>query len=275
MLSIIISSYQPHFYNALEKNIAETCGIPHEIIKIENPGLMGICQAYNKGARKVKFNNLLFLHEDILFQTQNWGAKLLAHLETENVGIVGIAGGLYVPAVPGGWFTTFDYALINIIQRKRDGMREVIRTFQEQVREAKALDGVFLCMKRETFRRYRFDGKMHGYHGYDTEISLRIGKKLQNFVISDILIEHFSEGHPNQKWFKENIYIRKKLGSHFGHPINKHLEFQLYKNFVEQYIEYYPKNYRNLLRVLRFFPIFKIGGRKYIPLLKFTFSIFS
>lgn len=46
MISIIISSYQSHFFSAVEINIAETCGVPYEIIKIENPGIMGICAAY-------------------------------------------------------------------------------------------------------------------------------------------------------------------------------------------------------------------------------------
>ena len=56
MLSIIISSYQDKFYSALEQNIAETIGIPHEIIKIDNPNLMGICEAYNKGALLSKYD---------------------------------------------------------------------------------------------------------------------------------------------------------------------------------------------------------------------------
>ena len=72
MLSIIISSYQPEFYLALEKNIAESIGIPYEIMKIDNPGIMGICEAYNRGAEKAQYDFLLFLHEDVLFETQDW-----------------------------------------------------------------------------------------------------------------------------------------------------------------------------------------------------------
>ena len=50
MISIVISSYQPHFFAALEKNIVETIGVTYEIVQIYNPGTMGICEAYNKGA---------------------------------------------------------------------------------------------------------------------------------------------------------------------------------------------------------------------------------
>ncbi|HBR11511.1 MAG TPA: hypothetical protein DD740_04740 [Chryseobacterium sp.] len=76
MLSIIISSYQPDYFAALEKNIAETCGIPYEIVKIDNPGVMGICEAYNKGAALAQYENLLFLHEDVEFETKDWGGDI-------------------------------------------------------------------------------------------------------------------------------------------------------------------------------------------------------
>ena len=108
MISIIISSYQDKFYSALEKNIAETIGIPYEIIKIVNPNLMGICEAYNKGASMAKYNYLLFLHEDVIFHTKEWGQKLVSHLEKENVGVIGIAGSNYVPRFPIGWHVPDD-----------------------------------------------------------------------------------------------------------------------------------------------------------------------
>ena len=103
MLSIIISSYQPHYYQALEKNIAETIGIPYEVIKVDNPGKMGICEAYNHGAQKAQYDYLLFLHEDVLFETQNWGKELIELLNLENCGVIGVAGTDYYGYVPYQW----------------------------------------------------------------------------------------------------------------------------------------------------------------------------
>ena len=103
MLSIIISSYQESLYSALEKNIAQTIGISYEIIKIYNPNKMGICEAYNIGASKAKYDFLLFIHEDILFHTKNWGELLINHLNKENTGVIGIAGSNYVPRTPSSW----------------------------------------------------------------------------------------------------------------------------------------------------------------------------
>ena len=123
MLSIRISSYQPQFYSALEKNIAETIGIPYEIIKIDNPNLMGICEAYNKGASLSKYDYLLFVHEDVIFHTKEWGQKLINHLKLENVGVIGVAGSNYVPIAPIGWYLPDNsYNFLNYIQNDKNGL---------------------------------------------------------------------------------------------------------------------------------------------------------
>lgn len=272
MISIIISSYKPDYFRSVEKNIAETCGISYEIIKVDNPGLMGTSEAYNKGALLATYDILLFIHEDIKFITTNWGSRLLNHHLLERAGIIGLAGGKYVPSAPSGWYTDNENALINIIQGKKGEFNTKILTFSG-VQRAYALDGVFLSVKKQIFKQYKFDEHLKGYHGYDTEITLRIAKNYINYVISDILIEHFSAGNPDQQWFKENMYIRKKLGSDFKHLINKNLEFNLYRKFITQYFEYYPKTYRNLLKTLGFFPLLKIGKRKYITSINLIYSI--
>lgn len=272
MLSIIVSSYQSHYYDALDKNIAETCGVEYELIKIDNAGIMGTSSAYNLGGNLAKYQFLLFIHEDIKFETQNWGGILLNHFQLPNVGILGIAGGNYVPSAPFGWHTSAKYCFINVIQCEKDNTKTRVKTFTTPEKKVKALDGVFLAMKKETFALHRFDEKLTDYHGYDNEISLRIAKHHQNYVISDITLEHFSAGNPNQKWLEACIYIRKKLGSNFGLPTDMELEYKLYENFVHKYFQYYPKNIQNKFFVLLFFPIFKIKLIKYYRLLKFTLS---
>lgn len=272
MLSIIISSYQPHYFTVLEKNIAETCGVEYEVIKIENPALMGICEAYNKGAEKARYDNLLFIHEDILISTMNWGKPLVLSLSEAKTGIIGIAGGTYVPAAPYGWFTTMNNAKISIIQHKKDGSKIVEKTFETKKEKVIAVDGVFLSIKKSVFNKFKFDENLKGYHGYDTELSLRISSKYQNYVTSEILIEHFSQGNPDHKWLESNIYTRNKLGSNFNIQINKDLEYQMYERFVRDYFKYHSKNLLTLIKILKFFPIFKIGRRKYLPLLKFTIT---
>lgn len=253
MLSIIISSYQPKFYDELEKNIAVTCGINYEIIKIDNPGLMGICEAYNKGAMMAKYDVLLFIHEDIKFITTDWGSKLIVHHELERAGVIGVAGGKYIPSAPSGWYTDNENALINIVQGKKGESKKTIQTFSG-VQKAFALDGVFLSIKKQIFTEYKFDEHLERYHGYDTEITLRIAKKYLNYVVSDILIEHYSAGNPDLEWNKANIYIRKKLGSNFHNAFNDDLELTLFVNYLHQYFRQNRINLNSILRTLQFFP---------------------
>lgn len=253
MISIIISSYKPDYFSAVEKNIAETCGIPHEIIKIDNPGLIGICEAYNKGAMMAKYDVLLFIHEDIKFITTDWGSKLIVHHELERAGVIGVAGGKYIPSAPSGWYTDNENALINIVQGKKGESKKTIQTFSG-VQKAFALDGVFLSIKKQIFTEYKFDEHLERYHGYDTEITLRIAKKYLNYVVSDILIEHYSAGNPDLEWNKANIYIRKKLGSNFHNAFNDDLELTLFVNYLHQYFRQNRINLNSILRTLQFFP---------------------
>ncbi|WP_313717457.1 glycosyltransferase, partial [Kaistella carnis] len=208
----------------------------------------------------------------IKFITTDWGSKLIVHHELERAGVIGVAGGKYIPSAPSGWYTDNENALINIVQTQKDNSKSKIQTFSG-VEKAFALDGVFLSIKKQIFKQYKFDEHLTGYHGYDTEITLRIAKNYINYVISDILIDHFSAGNPDQKWFEANIYIRKKLGSDFKHLIDKNLEFNLYRQFLKQYFEYYSKTYRNLFKTIRFFPSLKIEKRKYLKLLLLIYSI--
>ena len=253
MISIIISSYQPAYFSALEKNIEETCGITYEIIKINNPGIMGTSEAYNKGASDAKYDILLFIHEDIKFITTNWGALLTNHHLLDRAGVIGLAGGKYVPSAPSGWFTDNENALINIVQGNKSQSKKKIQTFSG-AQKAFALDGVFLSIKKQIFNQYKFDEHLKGYHGYDTEITLRIAKKHLNYVVSDILIEHYSTGNADFKWSNANIYIRKKLGSNFQKHSDDELEFTLFVNYLHQYFTQKKINLNSILKTLQFFP---------------------
>jgi hypothetical protein len=234
MLSIIISSYQPHYFSALTKNIAETCGIQYEIIKIDNPGKMSICEAYNKGAQISKFENLLFIHEDILFVTTDWGKLLIETLNLPNCGVVGVAGGNYYSYIPAGWWNKgHDY--LHIIQ-----CDESKQTFQNKSGfpdylidvETKTLDGVFLASKKKVYQDIRFDERLGGFHGYDLLFSLQAQKKYKNYVTSKILIKHFSKGNISKEWFKDIIKVREILGHLPMQEIDQEIEMHNFYKFI-------------------------------------------
>lgn len=259
MLSIIISSYQPEYYNNLLKNINETIGddFKYEVIQIWNPNLMSITEAYNKGAQKAIYDYLLFAHEDILFHTQNWGQKLIQHLENPNTGVVGIAGSSYVPYAPTGWYiNNSKYNYIYCIQNSKKNTPNLIDTFYkgEDKKRAFALDGVFLATKKQIYSKVLFNENLKGFHGYDLDFSLRMAESHENFVINDILIEHFSDGNPDQKWFDNIVEVRKNITADFNTEKNSEIEKNTFLEFAAKYFSYHFISRKTLFETLRFFP---------------------
>lgn len=284
MLSIIISSYQQPYYDQLVKNINETIGdgIIYEIIQMWNPNLMGITEAYNLGAEKSVYENLLFIHEDVLFHTNNWGRKLIIHLNQPNVGIIGLAGSSYVPAAPSSWTVSEKYNFVNILQgNKEKSEPTLLKTTTESINKVYAIDGVFMSVKKEVFNQFKFNEELlKGFHGYDLDFSLRVSRKFQNYVIDNILIEHFSKGNLDHKWLDANIVIKQKRGSDFQKINDPETEKKVFLGFLFNYFQYYPINQKNILLTLKFYPFKKLNfkdhlliAKKYYNYLKYASEI--
>jgi hypothetical protein len=274
MLSIIISSYQKIYYDQLVKNIGETIGdiFQYEIIQVWNPALMSITQAYNQGADKAKYSSLLFLHEDIVFRTKNWGEKLIAHLSNKNTGIIGVAGSSYVPAAPSSWTVSPQYNFVNILQGSKANTDSFhIHTTKENMNKVFAVDGVFLAIKQENYCNYKFNEGLKGFHGYDLDFSLRVSKHLQNYVVEDILIEHFSKGNLDKIWLDSNIKIKQNLGSEFLIEIDSETEKKAFLSFLYKYFEYYPINKKNIFFTLQFYPLKRLRIKDHFVIAKKIF----
>lgn len=215
MISVIICSRYPFLSEKLLNNIAETIHVEHEIIHIDNSeNKYSIFEAYNKGFRQSKYPYLCFVHEDVLFRSENWGCNLMLHLQNPAVGIVGLAGRDYVPRIPGAWTATL--SSVNIIQsdstgKKQSKQRLLPKNFNQTKREVILLDGVLLCMRSDLFKVISFDEKIGGFHGYDFDISIQSTLAgYINYVVYDILLEHFSRGKPDFSYFLNLICIFKK-----------------------------------------------------------------
>ena len=260
MLSIIISSYQPHYYQALEKNIAETIGIPYEVIKVDNPGKMGICEAYNHGAQKAQYDYLLFLHEDVLFETQNWGLILTQLLSKKSIGCVGLAGGDYVSTYPLPWWQYKERRFLHLNQISTNEEKKINRLTEHK--NVIFLDGVFIACRRNIFLETRFSDYLQGFHGYDMDFSWRASQTHQNIVSHEITLTHFSAGHPNIEWFKSLILIWEQSKIAPKSTTTAQLDFDI-KNFrilcrnfrisptkqIYYLWKFYKFRYRNLMKI--------------------------
>ncbi|UAB81228.1 hypothetical protein INR76_00280 [Marixanthomonas sp. SCSIO 43207] len=215
MISIVVSSYQKHYFEAFSESVAKTIGtIPYEIIQIWNPGSMGICEAYNRGAEKAKYAYLCFVHEDVLFKTKAWGNLILAHLQNENIGAIGVAGSAYKSEIPSSWSIFKTYNALHILQHYKEKSKrpQIIKQPNNvDLFQVVALDGVFIATRKAIWKQFPFDEKTFtSFHGYDVDFSLAISQKYNLFVVFDILIEHFSQGNANNEWLLESMKISDK-----------------------------------------------------------------
>lgn len=215
MLSIIVSSCEDSLLSNLSNSIENTVGIEYELIPIKNErAKYSLSEAYNLGASKARFETLLFVHEDVIFHTKNWGRQLASHMETlPNVGVVGIAGSTYKPFVPGSWHFERNGPLsFNFIQgfKYSSESNQLRQLNASSVRPVVCLDGVFLAIKRSAFETVRFDETVEGFHGYDVDFSLRVAENYQNFFVPDILIEHLSEGKINDQWLINALKVQQR-----------------------------------------------------------------
>ncbi len=212
MLSIIICSKYKQLSSALIANINETVGVIHEIIAIDNSNAdYSIFSAYNKGYSLSQYPYLCFVHEDVMFKTFDWGNKLISHLKEENVGIIGVAGGCLASRIPSSWSSY--QVKMNLIQAGNEPVEHISKPNNYQFNRAEVvlLDGVFLATQRALFQLIKFDENFKGFHGYDYDICLQAkSHNLSNYVIYDLLIEHYSHGYHNTDYYKNLIKVFKK-----------------------------------------------------------------
>jgi glycosyltransferase involved in cell wall biosynthesis len=219
MLSVIVSSYKQDDFERFSRNVEETIGIPYEIIKIDNPGKMGLAEAYNLGASKAQFELLGFLHDDITFETKNWGHNLLTSFDTlQNPGVIGIAGTILKTEVLSGWAQPnigIELCRFNLNQYYKFKKKEFNLAYSnpEEERASKVItvDGVFMAVKKSIWEQNKFDEELiRHFHGYDLDFCLTIAKHHQNYVVFDILLNHYSEGNMSKEWVETYIALHKK-----------------------------------------------------------------
>jgi hypothetical protein len=217
MISVIVSSYNSTLFKQFEESVKLTIGLPYEIIRIENPGLMGICEAYNLGGEKAQFPYLCFSHEDIIFHTEKWGIKLINHFfNNKQLGIVGVAGSAYKPYVLSGWHSVWGGEMVKMsfYEGKKDSTKQTLISVnhnKEILQRVVALDGCFLCTKKSIFSFVKFDQEnFKNYHCYDIDYTLAICQKYEAAVMYDVLFTHLSSGGYNKKWLDETVKLHQK-----------------------------------------------------------------
>lgn len=195
----------------LVANINQTIGIPFELEIIT--GAESITHAYEDGLKKSSGEFFLFLHEDVLFHTQDWGKTLLGHFKRDStIGLIGVAGAKTHTFIPSAWWDCLENdKVIRILQHKPGGQKEdQDRGFGiNKCVEVAVIDGVFMALRKEVGAH--FDQTLIRFHGYDLDLSLAVQEKgYKVAVIQDVLLEHFSLGNLHLGWLTALLHVHRK-----------------------------------------------------------------
>ena len=213
-LSIIFSTRKidPQFI----EHMRSTAGSQDiEIIPYVNQGEFSLTELYNKGLDQSKYDIVVFVHDDVIFNNQNWGKLLLSQFQNTDYGILGIAGTTHLikddNEIAGKWFELPNRSIGRI---KHEINGKVIDTFMsnryDYPIQAICLDGVFIAIDKKKIKK-SFDERFNGFHYYD--ISFTFSNHLAGVKVGvtfEIDLTHKSEGSFNKSW-EENRLLFSKL----------------------------------------------------------------
>lgn len=183
--------------------LKKSCGLPKvEVIPLENNGEYSLTEAYNIILSKSSNDVVVLCHDDIYFDTKNWGTKLLNHFKrNEGFGILGVAGSTYLHE-GGKWWE--DFTKVKGIVNHDSGGKKWESKYSisqgNQLDEVLLIDGLFMALSKKRIK-LNFNEEVKGFHFYDVDFSfsnylegVRIG------VMYDIRITHKSVGQTNDEW---------------------------------------------------------------------------
>ena len=220
MISVIICSRTADISQELKDNIAATIGCEYELCVIDNShNEYNIFSAYNEGVCRSTGDILCFMHEDIVFHSENWGEMLHNHFEQfPQTGAVGVLGGHYLPKRPCYWLEPRKESANYIQGGVREEQYYTRRILHQQYRKPRtfvaALDGVFIAMPKCMFTKelVRWDDQtFNGFHFYDADMCMQVHKAGYNVeIVWDIVLEHRNKSEFNQDFISARLVWFKK-----------------------------------------------------------------
>lgn len=214
MISIIICSRKKEIDINLSENIKKTIGCEYELIVIDNSqNQYSVFEAYNLGINKSTGDYWCFIHDDILFHSQDWGKEVERIFnEDVKIGLIGIAGSKIKTKMPSAWWDCpHELMVVNVIHGLQNNQKDVqYYGFDASNNvEVSVIDGVFMVAKSN--ESVFFDESLKGFHHYDIFLCLQYLKQQFKIVVTNqVLIEHFLVGTVNESWVKSAMIFDKQ-----------------------------------------------------------------
>ena len=231
MITVVYSTHKDETYNnKFKQHLLETVGLKNvQILEYTNYNQYSLTEVYNKGLNESVNDIVVFCHNDIIFEKEYWGKRVLEHfVKKPEYGILGVAGTSYYPS-SGRWWD-IQGEMIGQVFHQHNGQKwlsEYNKPFGSKIIDSIIVDGVFFAVKKSNLKS-NFDESFKGFHFYDTSFCMEnhlLGVKVG--TISNVSLTHLSIGMTNDEWEnnrrlfleKYNQQLPIKLESKY--PVNK------------------------------------------------------
>jgi hypothetical protein len=189
-------------------------------------------------------------HDDIYFDSKNWGQKILNHFKRKpEYGILGLAGTTNMPK-SGRWWDDFS-KMKGIVNHEHEGKKwesKYSASSGNQIDDVVLVDGLFIVINRKKIKE-NFNEEIKGFHFYDVDFSFRnFIKDVKIGVMYDVRVTHKSIGQTNDQWeenrkifsekYKDVLPVKVKRNLTLESPLKVLLSCLFFKTFTgsEMYV---------------------------------------
>jgi glycosyltransferase involved in cell wall biosynthesis len=199
--------------NTFVEMLKKTSGIPNpEVVPFENNGEYSLTEVYNKILNESSNNIVILCHDDIYFDSKNWGQKILNHFKRKSeYGILGLAGTTNMPK-SAKWWEDFS-KMKGIVNHEHEGKKwesKYSTSKGNEIDDVVLVDGLFIVVNKNNIKE-NFNEEIGGFHFYDVDFSFRnFIKDVKIGVMYDVRVTHKSIGQTNEQWEKNREVFAEK-----------------------------------------------------------------
>ena len=217
---VVVSRIDLETNKDLVNALHDTCGCDCMVHYVHNNNGTSLTSIYNKfllDRDNIKYDILVFMHDDIEFLKPGWGAEVLrlfnAHKE---YGIIGVAGAAQFDEGGAWWNYKKRYGQVLHRHDGRSWLTAFSPLLDKDLEEVCVIDGLFMAVCRDRISK-PFDESFEGFNHYDTSFCLanyvegypKIG------VTTNIRLAHKSIGETKQNWHDNLKLLNEKYNDYY------------------------------------------------------------
>lgn len=214
-VSVVISTRK--IDDSYLKHVEKMFSHPKTEVNIyENDGVNSLSEIYNIGLKESKNDIVVFMHDDLILETNNITPKVVRLFEENpEYGIIGLAG---TDNLMSGMWWQDRTSMYGVVGHEHEGKRHVNhyskQSFGDKPKEVVIVDGLFIMVHKDRIK-HTFNEEFKGFHFYDLPFCLENyidGVKVG--VTTKIMVTHKSIGMVNKQWEKNKLFFEALYEKH-------------------------------------------------------------